>query len=207
MHAHAVSSGAFARNPDLNLLDAAPRLTEASLVFLRKQQTRCETRRECSDSGSEPCGRMSVSGFCCMFHSLWVRFSVSHGGCSLFCSSSSFKPLSLFPRSLSPSHVPLLLLRLLLPYRGTSLARKRTPLGRYRNTMPRVLGGSQGGWAFSHGRSSPVHLRRTAPRIKRNERRGLVILKRRTHPWGCHKEQLAKIEGFPDPFGDLRVGS
>jgi len=32
-----------------------------------------------------------------------------------------------------------------LPYRGTSLIRKRTPLGPYRRPMPRVLGGCQGG--------------------------------------------------------------
>ena len=32
-------------------------------------------------------------------------------------------------------------------YRGTSLTRKRTPLGPYRKSMPRVLGG----WEFSHG--------------------------------------------------------
>ena len=30
-------------------------------------------------------------------------------------------------------------------YRGTSLTRKRTPLGLYRRPMPRVLGGSEGG--------------------------------------------------------------
>jgi len=31
------------------------------------------------------------------------------------------------------------------PYRDTSLTRKRTPLGTYRRTLPRVLGGSLGG--------------------------------------------------------------
>ena len=35
------------------------------------------------------------------------------------------------------------------PYRGTSLIRKRTPLGPYRRPMLRVLGGVLGGWAFS----------------------------------------------------------
>ena len=34
------------------------------------------------------------------------------------------------------------------PYRGTSLIRKRTPLGPYRRLMPRVLGGSWGGGRF-----------------------------------------------------------
>ena len=33
-------------------------------------------------------------------------------------------------------------------YRGNSLTRKRTPLGPYRRPMPRVLGGSGGGWRF-----------------------------------------------------------
>ena len=35
-----------------------------------------------------------------------------------------------------------------LMYRGTSLTRKRTPLGPYSRTMPRVLGGSWGGGRF-----------------------------------------------------------
>ena len=34
--------------------------------------------------------------------------------------------------------------RCLGTYRGTSLTRKRTPLGPYRRPMPRVLGGSEG---------------------------------------------------------------
>jgi len=47
--------------------------------------------------------------------------------------------------------------RFLVPvYRGTSLKRKRTPLVPYRRPMPRVLGGSWGGWAFSYGRGTPV---------------------------------------------------
>ena len=33
-------------------------------------------------------------------------------------------------------------------YRGTSLLRKRTPLGPYRKPIPRVLGGSWGGGRF-----------------------------------------------------------
>jgi hypothetical protein len=33
-------------------------------------------------------------------------------------------------------------------YRGTSLVRKRTPLGPYRRSIPRVLGGSYGGGRF-----------------------------------------------------------
>jgi hypothetical protein len=40
--------------------------------------------------------------------------------------------------------------------RVTSLIRKRAPLGPYRRPMPRAGGGSQGGWAFSHGRGTPV---------------------------------------------------
>ena len=36
-------------------------------------------------------------------------------------------------------------------YRGTSLIRKRTPLGPYRRPMPKVLGGSQGGGRFLMG--------------------------------------------------------
>jgi len=38
------------------------------------------------------------------------------------------------------------------PCRGTSIIRKRTPLGPYRRPMPRVLWG----WAFSYGRGTPV---------------------------------------------------
>jgi len=37
-------------------------------------------------------------------------------------------------------------------HRGTSLIRKRTPLGPYGRPMPRVLGG----WAFSYERGTPV---------------------------------------------------
>ena len=40
--------------------------------------------------------------------------------------------------------------------RGTSLIRKRTPLGPYRRPVPRVLGGFPGGWRFSYGRGTPV---------------------------------------------------
>ena len=36
-------------------------------------------------------------------------------------------------------------------YRGTSLRRKRFPLGPYSRPMPRVLGGSQGGGHFLMG--------------------------------------------------------
>ena len=36
-------------------------------------------------------------------------------------------------------------------YRGTSLTRKRTPLGPYRRPMPRVLGGPQVGGRFLMG--------------------------------------------------------
>ena len=42
-------------------------------------------------------------------------------------------------------------------YRGTSLTRKRTPLGPYRRPMPMVLG-VLGGWAFSYGRGTPACL-------------------------------------------------
>jgi len=38
-----------------------------------------------------------------------------------------------------------------IKYRGTSLIRKRTPLGPYRRPMPRVLGGSWGGGRFLMG--------------------------------------------------------
>jgi hypothetical protein len=50
------------------------------------------------------------------------------------------------------------------PYRGTSLIRKRTPLGPYRRPMPRVLG-AQGGWAFFYGsgHTLPSTLNRDPP--------------------------------------------
>ena len=40
--------------------------------------------------------------------------------------------------------------------RGTLLIRNRLPLGPFRRPMPRVVGGSLGGWAFSHGLGTPV---------------------------------------------------
>jgi len=49
-----------------------------------------------------------------------------------------------------------------LSYRGTSLVRKRTPLGPYRRPMPRVLGWSSGG-----GRAPrPKHARETGATTK-----------------------------------------
>ena len=41
-------------------------------------------------------------------------------------------------------------------YRGTSLIRKRTPLGPYRRPMPRVLGGVLAEWACSYARGAHV---------------------------------------------------
>ena len=41
-------------------------------------------------------------------------------------------------------------------YRGTSLTRKRTPLGPNRRPMPRVPRGFLGGWAISCGRGTHV---------------------------------------------------
>jgi len=41
-------------------------------------------------------------------------------------------------------------------YRGTSLARKRTPLGPYSRPMPMSPRGLLGGWASSFGRGTPV---------------------------------------------------
>ena len=40
---------------------------------------------------------------------------------------------------------------LLAVYRGTSLVRKRTPLGPYRRPIPKVLGGSEGDGRFLMG--------------------------------------------------------
>ena len=45
---------------------------------------------------------------------------------------------------------------LLSDYKGTSPTRKRSPLGPYRSHMPRVLGGFNGGWVFSHERGTLV---------------------------------------------------
>ena len=45
-------------------------------------------------------------------------------------------------------------------YKGTSLTGKRNPLGPYRRPVPRVLGG----WAFSYGRGTPVHIQPYAAR-------------------------------------------
>ena len=41
-----------------------------------------------------------------------------------------------------------------MAYRGTSLIRKRTPLGPYRRPMPRILGRSRGGGHFLMGEVS-----------------------------------------------------
>ena len=46
-------------------------------------------------------------------------------------------------------------LQVVYPYWGTSLIRKRTPLGPYRMPMPRILG-EFGGGAFSYERGTPV---------------------------------------------------
>ena len=46
--------------------------------------------------------------------------------------------------------------RRLATYRGTSLTRTRTPLGPCRKPLPRVLGGSKGGWRFLM-REVPLH--------------------------------------------------
>jgi len=46
------------------------------------------------------------------------------------------------------------------PYRGTSLIRKRSPLGPYRRAIPRVLGGSEGGGRFLMG-EVPLYLNQT----------------------------------------------
>ena len=57
-----------------------------------------------------------------------------------------------FPLSFSSLHPQTLHSNL---YRGTSLMRKRTPLGPYRTPMTRVLGGSQTGWRFLMGEVPP----------------------------------------------------
>jgi len=56
------------------------------------------------------------------------------------------REVSFFPRG-RQMRKPLYPIDRVAPYRGTSLIRKRTPLGPYRRRMPRVLGG----WAFSYG--------------------------------------------------------
>ena len=68
------------------------------------------------------------------------------------------------PPQLSPIHFPLVPRKRgwrfpsneVPVHRGTSLTRKRSPLGPYRRPMPRVLWGSYGGWAFSYGRGPRV---------------------------------------------------
>ena len=47
-------------------------------------------------------------------------------------------------------------------YRGTSLTRKRTPLGPYRRPMPRVIWGSQEGGCFLMG-EVPLYMPTSAP--------------------------------------------
>ena len=54
-----------------------------------------------------------------------------------------------------------------LPYRDTSLTRKRPPPEPYRRPMHRLLGGSLRGWTFSYGRGTsvcnPTRLHTVAP--------------------------------------------
>jgi hypothetical protein len=59
--------------------------------------------------------------------------------------------------------------------RGTSLIRKRTPLGPFRRPMPRVLWGSSGGGAFSYERGTPVGVRSKVSRVASR-------IRRRTYP-------------------------
>ena len=49
-------------------------------------------------------------------------------------------------------------------YRGTSLIRKRIPLGPYRRPTPRILGGVLGEWAFFYGQKCPCMC--LAPSVK-----------------------------------------
>ena len=74
-------------------------------------------------------------------------------------------------------------------YRGTSPIRKHTTLGPYRKPLPMVLGGSQGGWAFSYGRGTLVRLipdSRLAPRGRTSNPISLIYkgisLIRNAHP-------------------------
>ena len=75
----------------------------------------------------------------------WVLQGLPHGDIHIWISipvSSFAAPPSSHhagvPRNLTPK----------MSYRGTSLMRKRTPLGPYRRPMPRVVGASQGNGCF-----------------------------------------------------------
>ena len=57
-------------------------------------------------------------------------------------------------------------------YKGTSLTRKRTPLGPYRRPMPRVLGG----WVVSYERGTPVRVIGTAQSRVRDLHRSVSSL-------------------------------
>ena len=54
------------------------------------------------------------------------------------------------------SEVPLRVVGVEMPCRGTSLTGKRTPPGPYRRPLPRVLRGNLGGWECFDGRGAPV---------------------------------------------------
>ena len=67
-----------------------------------------------------------------------------------------------------------------LPYRGTSLVRKRNPLGPYRGPLPRVLGGSWKGGRFLMG-EVPLHPKLEASlqrRCVRNARQHQTVTKK-----------------------------
>jgi len=82
------------------------------------------------------------------------------------------------------------------PYRGTSLIRKRTPLGPYCRPMPRVLGGSYGGGRFRM-REVPLY---PHPAIRSSSRSEAVTLPRLS----CYAGGLDALSGQPRAY--LAVG-
>jgi len=88
-------------------------------------------------------------------------------------------------------------LRIDQDYRGTSLTRKRTPLGHYRRPMPSVLGGL----AVSYKRGTPVDRERPASQelsqgrsIPRQSSHQRQITRLRRQRRGLESQQLVNFE-------------
>ena len=108
----------------------------------------------------------------------------------------------LFGNKIPISRLPSPPLRLV--YRGTSLIKKRTPVGPYRR--PRVVGGVQGGWAFSCERGTPVH--RTVPALSRTlPRWGACMRGGGVQGYLAHKKMPTLPEPPSDPRHRPTVGS
>jgi len=73
--------------------------------------------------------------------------------------------------------------------------RKRTPIGHYSRTMPRVLGG----WAFSYGGGTPVPQCSTLSSEGMVRERGLRMASGVLHMYDCEHPHLKPTPLNPQP--------